>query len=49
MRRAPMSFNLCLLSNRPVGVNGFQTIHHDSVEVARGHVLLFGIGTMGLF
>ena len=32
-------------SNRPVGVKRFQTIHHHSVDVARGLALLFGIGT----
>src|SRR5512136_1154378 len=32
-------------SNRPFGVKHFQTIHHCSVDVARGLVLLFGIGT----
>jgi hypothetical protein len=32
-------------STRPVGVKRFQTIHHHSVEVARGLVLRFGIGT----
>ena len=31
--------------NRPVGVKHFQTIHHCSVDVAHGLVLLFGIGT----
>jgi len=35
-------------SNRPFGVKHFQTIHHDSVDVARGLVLLFGIGTKAL-
>ena len=35
-------------SNRPVGVKRFQTIHHCSVDVARGLVLLFGIGTKAL-
>jgi hypothetical protein len=35
-------------SNRPVGVKRFQTIHHCSVDVARGLVLLFGIGTRAL-
>src|SRR5258705_8604019 len=34
-------------SNRPFGVKRFQTIHHHSVDVARGLVLLFGIGTKG--
>jgi len=32
-------------SNRPFGVKHFQTIHHCSVDVSRGLVLLFGIGT----
>jgi len=32
-------------SNRPFGVKHFQTIRHDSVDVAHGLVLLFGIGT----
>ena len=35
-------------SNRPVWVKRFQTIHHCSVDVARGLVLLFGIGTKAL-
>ena len=36
-------------SNRPVGVKRFQPIHHHySVDVARGLVLLFGIGTKAL-
>jgi transposase len=35
-------------SNRPVGVKRFQTIHHHSVDVAHGLVLLFGIGTKAL-
>src|SRR5262249_851224 len=34
-------------SNRPFRVNRFQTIHHYSVDVAHGLVLLFGIGTRG--
>src|SRR5712664_355253 len=34
-------------SNRPFGVKHFQTIHH-SVDVTRGLVLLFGIGTKAL-
>jgi hypothetical protein len=34
-------------SNRPFGVKRFQTIHHYSVDVAHGLVLLFGIGTRG--
>src|SRR5437764_9012295 len=35
-------------SNRPSGVKRFQTIRHHSVDVARGLVLLFGIGTKAL-
>ncbi len=35
-------------SNRLFGVKRFQTIHHCSVDVARGLVLLFGIGTRAL-
>jgi hypothetical protein len=35
-------------SNRPFRVKHFQTIHHYSVDVARGLVLLFGIGTKAL-
>src|SRR6266581_8157127 len=35
-------------SNRPVWVKRFQAIHHCSVDVARGLVLLFGIGTRAL-
>jgi hypothetical protein len=31
-------------SNRPFGVKHFQTIHQCGVDVARGLVLLFGIG-----
>ena len=38
--------NVCF-SNRQFGVKHFQTIHHDSVDVAHGLVLLFGIGTKG--
>ena len=32
-------------SNRPFWVKHFQTIRHHSIDVARGLVLLFGIGT----
>jgi hypothetical protein len=32
-------------SNRPFGVKHFQTVHQCGVDVARGLVLLFGIGT----
>jgi hypothetical protein len=35
-------------SNRPFLVKHFQIIHHCSVDVARGLVLLFGIGTRAL-
>jgi hypothetical protein len=35
-------------SNRPFWVKRFQTIHHYSVDVARGLALLFGIGTEAL-
>jgi hypothetical protein len=35
----------CRFSNRSFGVKRFQTIHHCSVDVAHGLVLLFGIGT----
>jgi hypothetical protein len=35
-------------SNRPFGVKHFQTIHLCGVDVARGLVLLFGIGTWAL-
>src|SRR5271168_3091753 len=35
-------------SNRPFWVKHFQTIYHCSVDVARGLVLLFGIGTKAL-
>src|SRR5262245_30048576 len=38
-------FGFVRFSNRPSGVKRFQTIHHLSVNVARGLVLLFGIGT----
>ena len=35
-------------SNRPFEVKRIQTIHHCGVDVARGLVLLFGIGTRAL-
>ena len=35
-------------SNRPFRVKRFQTIHHYSVDVAHGLVLLFGIGAKAL-
>ena len=40
--------NMSDFSNRPFGVKRFQTIHHCSVDVAHGLVLLFGIGTKAL-
>ena len=39
--------NVCF-SNRPIWVKHFQAIHHCSVDVTRGLVLLFGIGTKAL-
>src|SRR5262245_14533553 len=45
-RNAPPSH--VRFSNRPFGVKRFQTIHHCSVDVARGLVLLFGIGAEAL-
>jgi hypothetical protein len=44
----PVVFRDVRFSNRPFGVKRFQTIHHHSVDVARGLVLLFGIGTKAL-
>src|SRR6202171_2453913 len=45
-------FGACLanvrFSNRPFEVKRFQTIHHRSIDVARGLVLLSGIGTRAL-
>jgi hypothetical protein len=35
-------------SNRRFGVKRFQTIHQCNIDVARGFVLLFGIGTKAL-
>src|ERR1700722_5414741 len=47
-RRSRVSFHV-RFSNRPFGVKHFQTFHHHhSVDVARGLVLLFGIGTRAL-
>jgi len=46
-RAARACFYVCF-SNRPVWVKRFQTIHQYSVDVARGLVLLFGIGTRAL-
>src|SRR6266566_5266414 len=39
--------NYVRFSNRPFRVKRFQTIHHYSVDVAHGLVLLFGIDTSG--
>ena len=39
------SINNVRFSNRPFGVKRIQTIHHYSVDVAHGLVLLYGIGT----
>ena len=44
----PTAFGDVRFSNRPFGVKHFQTIHHCNVDVARGLVLLFGIGTRAL-
>src|SRR2546425_5141109 len=43
----PMAPSNVCFSNRPFRVKRFQTIHHYSVDVAHGLVLLFGIGTRG--
>src|SRR5438445_7026289 len=43
----PMAPSDVRFSNRPFRVKRFQTIHHYSVDVAHGLVLLFGIGTRG--
>jgi len=47
MYSAPVPANV-RFSNRPFGVKRFQTIHHNSIDVAHGLVLLFGIGTRAL-
>ena len=44
----PERINDVRFSNRPFGVKRFQTIHHYSVDVAQGLVLLYGIGTKAL-
>src|SRR6266852_5028319 len=44
--RRSVDANVCF-SNRPFEVKRFQAIRHCSVDVARGLVLLFGIGTKG--
>jgi hypothetical protein len=44
----PERINDVRFSNRPFRVKRFQTIHHYSVDVAHGLVLLYGIGTKAL-
>ena len=44
-RSAECRFENVCFSNRPVGVKRFQAIHGCSVDVTRGLVLLYGIGT----
>src|SRR5690349_23661865 len=44
----PCVYSFVRFSNRPFRVKRFQTIHHYSVDVAHGLVLLFGIGTKAL-
>src|SRR5437667_5795165 len=44
----PMVPSNVRFSNRPFRVKRFQTIHHYSVDVAHGLVLLFGLGTKAL-
>jgi hypothetical protein len=41
------SADVCF-SNRPFGVKRFQTFHGSGVDVTRGLVLLYGIGTSAL-
>src|SRR6516162_8485413 len=43
----PISCDVCF-SNRPVGFKRFQAIHHCGVNVARGLVLLSGLGARAL-
>src|SRR5471032_2851797 len=46
---APLSHALNVrFSNRPFGVKHFQAVHHCGIDVARGLVLLFGIGAKAL-
>jgi len=35
-------------SNRPAGVKHLQAVRHNSVDLTRGLVLLYGIGTSAL-
>src|SRR3954453_21535203 len=44
----PTALSNVRFSNRPFEVKRFQTIRHCSVDVARGLVRLFGIGTRAL-
>ena len=44
----PRRFLLQRTAGPYIGVKRFQTIHHYSVDVARGLALLFGIGTEAL-
>ena len=44
---ACVSGDVCF-SNRPVGVKRFQIVHDSGVGIARGLVLLYGIGTKAL-
>src|ERR1700731_2923680 len=44
----PVAARHVCFSNRPFGVKHFQTIHPCGVDVARGLVLLSGIGTRAL-
>ena len=40
-------YDVCF-SNRPIGVKRFQAIHHCGLDVTRGLVLLYGLGTWAL-
>src|SRR3974390_2435854 len=46
--RVRLGFANVRFSNRPVWVKRFQAIHHFSVDVACGLVLLFGLGAKAL-
>jgi hypothetical protein len=41
----PFTLNNVRFSNRPAGVKRFQTHHDSGVDVTRGLLLLYGIGT----
>jgi hypothetical protein len=43
----PTAFRDVCFSNRPVGVKRFQAIHYCGLDVARGLVLLSGLGARG--